>query len=783
MIRLFPGPFVLLFVIAGIMLGDITHASSWLFLFLSILSFVIGIYSAYRRRLKAATMALAVCIGSAAGFEFSSGTYDLGPHHVARIIREPQVYQVFGKVSDWPDIRSTYTDVRIELDSIRGDFGRKVTGAILLKVTDTTTALQRGDAVEFVGRIYPLKGSDDSRGDYQRRLALRGIFGTAYLPTLLDVRVDRRSSYGLVHQADRLRESIKESLQRNLSVESAALACGFLIGETRDIPAEIYTRFRDTGTLHLLAISGSNVALLLLVVSVLLRPFGTSRVTRSILLLAVVLVFSLICYGEPSVIRASLMATLVILARLVGRRYDLNNIIGLTALLILLVQPGQLFDVGFQLSFATAWGLIFIVPKVAPLLGSFVGNPSRQVDNADPQGMSRYRLLFRSRWLSWTLLSLVVSFVAQVSSAPIIIYYFRAIPLISPLANLLVVPMVSLSVIGLQLILVANLIWPTLGLFIGSLVDPLIRATLRVANAMGEQQWGVVRLESHADRLIELFAVFCALALPALLALAISNKRFRRISVIAFCVMLNAGLFVAAESVVKGSAPFVHIASVPGGVLATVSTAAGEPADCILTGLVGKEYPVDQRVLLPILSERKVTDLGRLFVLSVSYDAVDELFNLSERLRVDTLYIRSELRPMIEDALAADSTRREQTLSVCYFGDRSESTQHAGYYLSNSAIRLHTAGRDFQFVSKIGSHEFPPVEGRGAVMVIGGPWQPSATDWLDARKAGYDLVVCSRIIQYHPPNIDRNDPYPDRVAPDYVYDLDRRGNLTLPYSE
>ena len=758
MIRKFPGPFVLLFVIAGIVLGDTTHASSWLFLLSSVLLFGAALYAAYLHRLTIATVAFAASIGSAVGFNFSSTTYDPGPYHVARAVTEPQVYQVFGRVSDWPDIRANYTEIRIDLDSIRGEYGRRVSGAVLLKVTDTTTALQRGDAVEFVGRIYPLRGDDDAPGSYSRRLTLRGVFGTVYLPTLLDVRVDRRSTFGFIHQVDRLREAIKASLRQNLSPASAALACGFLIGETRDIPTEVYTLFRDTGTLHLLAVSGSNVALVLLVVAFLLRPLGMSRVIRSSLLLAVIVIFSLVCYGEPSVIRASVMATLVIVARLAGRRFDLNNIIGLAALLILVIQPNQFFDVGFQLSFASAWGLIFIVPKILPLFGS----------------------LSDKRWFFWILFPVIVSIAAQVSSAPIILYYFRVIPLISPLANLFIVPMVSVSVIGIQMILVADLIWPSLGMFVGSLVDLLIRATLWIENGFGGGQWPMFRLGSNADRSLELLIAISALAAVVLLALSITRKQFRRVCLLFVCSIINVGLLISCIKGFVRTAPFVHIASVPGGVFTTVSTLERAPADCVLTGLTDKEYPVDQRVLAPIVNRCQVTKIKRLMVLSVAYDAVDELLAFSQQFGVDTLYLPAELKPMIQDAIAADSLPKQRSVPLQYFGGEQVSLASDGFHLSSHGIQFRVRQWSFQFLTKTTrSDAVPKADGEHNILIIGSPWQPSADDWLRVRKAGYDLIVCSRIVQYHPPNTDRADPYPDRVTPEYVHDLGRQGDLNL----
>jgi len=185
-----------------------------------------------------------------------------------------------------------------------------------------------------------------------------------------------------------------------------ALASGFLIGETRDIPTEIYAMFRDSGTLHLLAVSGANVALVIVFFVWAMRPFSLGPGKRSVILLIVIAVFTGVSYGDPSVMRASIMAALVIGARMLGRPFDLNNIIATAALMILLISPAQLFEVGFQLSFVTAWGLVLVVPRVAAKLQTY----------------------HERIWYRWLALPLVVAFVAQVFSAPLIAFYFQRIP-------------------------------------------------------------------------------------------------------------------------------------------------------------------------------------------------------------------------------------------------------------------------------------------------------------------------------------------------------------------
>ena len=273
MLRKYPSLFVLVFTLAGIVLADNIHLPVWILLPGCLLSFLVGaltLKSACRTR-PAIALAMAFLFFSA--FHYTARMHGAGPRHLSRVVVDDARYHIFGRVAGWPLVKASGTEIAVSLDSLGADRVVPVQGQILLKLSDTTTALKRGDRLEFFGRIYPVRGGRNLGGfDYRRYLHLKGLFGIVYLPTLLDVRVSIADRSGVLAWVDDLRTQIRSSLKRNLSPRSAALASGFLIGETRDIPADVYAWFRDSGTLHLLAVSGSNVAMILLFFWVVLRP-------------------------------------------------------------------------------------------------------------------------------------------------------------------------------------------------------------------------------------------------------------------------------------------------------------------------------------------------------------------------------------------------------------------------------------------------------------------------------------------------------------------------------
>lgn len=754
MTRQYPSLFVLLFVVSGIVLADQTGMAARDLLLGGGIAALGGIYAYWRGYRPVAGAALAISLGLASGAHFALRVYDLGPHHVSQVINQRTIYHIFGEISDWPDLKSNRTELRIELDSISDPTVQAVRGEILLKITDTTTALQRGDRIEFFARLYPIPETGDrERFDYHRHMALRGLHGVAYLPTLLDIRVDRRSAFGIMATVDRFRNSIREALYADLSPTAAALASGFLIGETRNIPSSLYQRFRDSGTLHLLAVSGSNVALVLLVVVWLLRPLGLSRRGRALALMLVILLFALLSYAEPSVLRASVMATLVIAAGLLNRRYDLNNIVALAGLVLLLIAPTQLFDVGFQLSFVTAWGLVFIVPKLNSLL--FPEKPAW--------------------WSRWILFPLIVSFVAQVVSAPLILYYFGRVPLLSLPANLVIVPLVSVAVIGILILLVAHLILPTLGLLVGSILDYLMRLLLWSLDLFGGSGTPTFEMGPTASRNLELAALLAAYALILMATWGIASRRSRRLALVGLLVVLNGGL-VSAAMLGKSPRRDLMVRSCPGGVAVTVPNGPDGQGDLLVIGAIGKEYRLDERIFVPSLKGDGIVKLGNLLVLNAHFDAVDDLFRLADTLRADAVLAGQGLRPSITDVMALGGSARAR---LRYFGDGRLIAEGDGYRASEAAIVLFRGGESITFVDDI---EAVPVGGcptGQGTLVIGQRWRPAAGDWLTLRDRGYDRIICSKI-ELHADDAKREAVLrSDQELPEYVWDLSRQGDVSL----
>lgn len=754
MVRAFPALWLLGALILGIGAGDRITAPPWLFPLCTIGLFALGLVSR-RRWFGVALLLLATAAASASAYtlRYRPG----GIRHIAGVIEAAPTATVFATVADWPDLRERRTDIPLAVDSLLIDrIMYRVDGGLLLTVTDTTTVLQRGDRIIVHGRLYPLSDTRRMGFDYRRFLQLRGLFGRMYLSTLLDVQIDRRSPIGPLAFVDRARAAILGVLDQSLTPESAALAKGLLLGETRGIAPHVYALFRDSGTLHLLAVSGSNVALVLLVFLAVIRPFRVPLLPRRLATLLLILGYALLCHLEPSVVRASIMAGLVILARLLHRKVDLNHIVAVAAVLILLWDPGQLFDVGCQLSFVTAWGLVFVVPRLTCL----------------------FERHHQRHWYRWLIFPLLISVTAQLVSMPLSIFYFQRLPILSVPANLLVVPMVTFCVVGVAAVLGAAALHPLLGLMIGSWVDPLHRLTVWLLEQMGGAQMPVIETGALVYSRFGWALVIVAYILILLLVLSIRRGRARRLLVQAALTIAVLAMSAAAVRPTVAAADQLLVHSIPGG-LAAFRMVGEHEADLLLVSPAAGDYPLDSIVLAPLCTAHKIDSIHYLFLLEADFAVVPELWRLATALGADSVFVDrsrlARLRDVCRQSAAGPLGPQVHVLSPALRPDSGE-----GYVALEDGLLLLQRGRGYLFCPQVPSRIPPERQGlRSFALLAGRRWRlsPEARSvWLGC---GISPIVAASIRResaesYQAVTADQTEP-----ATTCLIDLKRQGSIAL----
>ena len=283
----------------------------------------------------------------------------------------------------------------------------------------------------------------------------------------------------------------------------AQLIKGILLGKRSDIPSETLDIFRNSGTFHVLAVSGLHVGLVALFCYFTFSIFRFPQKIRCLLTIIAVLIYACLVGFRPSVFRAALMAILFLFATLIDRDADLFNLLGFAALVLLLLNPQHLWDVGFQLSFVAVAAIVYFVPKME--------SPLRQLwEGTDDASLSSGGTLtkIRNTAVKWLVLSYLVTLAAQIGTGPLIAYYFfRTYPMgiiVGPFA----VGLVSLIVAVGMVSVCVGLIWLPLAHLLALLNHAIISIFLALIGVFG-QTWGIVKLTPPTFGIFLLYIAVC----------------------------------------------------------------------------------------------------------------------------------------------------------------------------------------------------------------------------------------------------------------------------------
>ncbi|NPA27276.1 MAG: ComEC family competence protein [Chloroflexi bacterium] len=322
-----------------------------------------------------------------------------------------------------------------------------------------------GDEVTLVGRLWAPRTSTS----YRAYLARYGA--VAVLDAEEGGWIRRGSMLSPWAWIFALRDRAYALVRKYWPAPESGLFAGILLGLEGDISPQLYDAFRETGTAHIIVISGFNITV---IAGLMTRGLGRwlgRRVGALVAILAIAL-YTLLVGADAAVVRAALMGGSALIAQQLGRRTHGYTTLAFTAALMAGVQPWVLFDIGFQLSFAATLGLLVFAEPLTQGAAAW---------------LQRY---LAPRWVRALLPGLseffLLTLAAQIMTIPLSVYYFRKVSLIGLLANPVVLPLQSpLMVLG-GLALLVGLVWAPAGQVLAWLAWPWAALTIRAVEAFAQ---------------------------------------------------------------------------------------------------------------------------------------------------------------------------------------------------------------------------------------------------------------------------------------------------------
>ena len=273
--------------------------------------------------------------------------------------------------------------------------------------------------------------------NYKEYLAKQGIYHQLFIESTEFLQLSNTKN-SLVGISGKFRNKIQKSLLKyNFKRDELAVITALLLGQRQEISKELLTDYASAGAIHILAVSGLHVGIILLILSFLFKPIEKIKNGTYLKALCIVLLlwmFAFIAGLSASVVRAVTMFTFLAIGQSLQRKKVVEFSLISSMLFLLILKPMFLFDVGFQLSYLAVFGIIWVQPKLVTLY-----HPRFLIDKK-----------------VWQLIT--VSIAAQVGILPLSIYYFQQFPGLFVLSNLVIIPFLGAILIGGILVIFMSLL-------------------------------------------------------------------------------------------------------------------------------------------------------------------------------------------------------------------------------------------------------------------------------------------------------------------------------------
>ncbi|MDO5567184.1 MAG: ComEC/Rec2 family competence protein, partial [Planctomycetia bacterium] len=224
--------------------------------------------------------------------------------------------------------------------------------------------LQPGDLVEVLGKAHKIS-SPGNPGQFDQRFHMQTQGLVAVIQVESDegiTLVSRREKYPVKRLLGKIRNQLKDKFTRWIPEENCSLACAMVLGLRSDLDSEVKDQFRETGTIHILAISGMHIGLVTSMLFFVLKMLLVPRRIVCILAMLFAIGYTALTGGQPPAVRAALFLCVVFTGILLGYHILPINALAITAMGILFINPLRLYDVGANLSFLAVGAFLWIPP-------------------------------------------------------------------------------------------------------------------------------------------------------------------------------------------------------------------------------------------------------------------------------------------------------------------------------------------------------------------------------------------------------------------------------------
>ena len=360
-------------------------------------------------------------------------------HQASMYIKE-NTYDVQARICEVPVINYDSNYLSLVLDDAIVEYGGKhlklskkikvyFSGDLILD------DLEIGNVIEFSAKIRSIKMMDENEIKRDYNYIANDIYYMGTAKSEIVVLDEFR-----VNIFEKIKLKTKDILYSGMNDDYASIGYGMIFGEDAFIPSEMNEVYRDAGISHLLAVSGLHVGFVVLLLSWILSLFKINDRISSAVLISLLFIYVILCGFATSVVRAFIMTTCMLIAKVFRKPYDSLSSLSFAAVIILIFAPLELFTAGFQLSFMAVLGILLLAPTFMKIFSKFLFEQ------------------FAS--------SLSLSLAASIGIMPIMAIQFEKFSALSVFTNMIVIPIASIAFMFLFVAIIFAMIIPGISMIV-----------------------------------------------------------------------------------------------------------------------------------------------------------------------------------------------------------------------------------------------------------------------------------------------------------------------------
>ncbi len=358
----------------------------------------------------------------------------------------------------------------------------KTKNRILVYVNKINNKIGYRTKICFTGIVEKPKSATNPGGfDYKRYLASIGISGRVYLQGASDIQVSGQKGGGYLHRLGyAIKNKVIHIISYSLDTNQAGLLEGMLIGYKDGLDENAFTAFSKAGLTHIMVASGMNVAFIILPFTFIFKKLRMSNRSANIFTIFILVLFVFVTGFSASVVRAVIMGIIILTGRIIMREPDIYTSISAAALILLIINPYTLYDIGFQLSFGATLALVLFYQQIKTFVeGKYIPD-----------------------FISDTLAATIA---AQLGVIPVTLYYFNNFPTFSIISNILVVPLVEfVTIIGFIMVF-TGLLNIYLAVIVGYVNNTFLSFILFVTEVTSKIPFSLLKLPTPKPGMVLLY--------------------------------------------------------------------------------------------------------------------------------------------------------------------------------------------------------------------------------------------------------------------------------------